>query len=179
LEMLPAVAVRVAVCVPGTVAATVAEKAALVAPAAIETLAGTVTRVLPLVNFALKPPVGAAPLSFTVQVETPAGPRVKGAQVRLLSWIMEITPAAPVAGIEPPDTSAAIVPVIGIVVEVSTAPDATVNVAVANMPSLSTFEFKPSTTQVVLPTEVEQVMLLPALVAFAAAETATLEMSDE
>jgi hypothetical protein len=85
LATLPALAVRIAVCAPGTVEATVAEKAAVVAPAAIETLAGTVTSVLPLVNFTLKPAVGAAALSFTVHVETPAGPRVKGAQVRLLS----------------------------------------------------------------------------------------------
>jgi hypothetical protein len=82
LTMLPAVAVRVAVCALGTLAATVAEKAAVVAPAAIETLAGTVTRGLPLVNFTLKPPVGAAALRFTVHVETAPGPRVKGAQVR-------------------------------------------------------------------------------------------------
>jgi hypothetical protein len=92
---------------------------------------------------------------------------------------MEIVPGAPVAGIVPPDTSAAMVPVTAIGVDVSTAPDAIVSVAVANMPSLSTFEFTPYTTQVVLPTEVEQVTLLPALVAFAAAEMITLEMSDE
>jgi hypothetical protein len=143
LAVLPAVAVMVAVCVLGTLGATVAEKAAVVAPAAIETLAGTVTRTLPLANITLKPPVGAAPLSFTVHVETPAGPRVKGAQVRLVNCVIEIVPAAPVAGIAPPDPSAAIVPVAGIVVEASTAPDATVNVAVANRPSLSTFELMP------------------------------------
>jgi hypothetical protein len=92
---------------------------------------------------------------------------------------MEIVPAAPVAGIVPPETSTAIVPVTGIVVEVSTAPNATVNVAVANIPSPSTFELTPYTTQVVLPTAVAQDTLLPALVAFAAAVTTTVEMSAE
>jgi len=58
-------AVRVAVCAVVT-EATVAVKEALVAPAAMVTLAGTVTALLLLASATVSPPVGAAPDRVTV-----------------------------------------------------------------------------------------------------------------
>ncbi len=66
-----ALAVNVAVCVVLT-AETVAEKPAVVAPAATVTAAGTVTAELLLARLTLKPPLGAAALSATVQESVPA-----------------------------------------------------------------------------------------------------------
>lgn len=67
----PAVAVKTAVWAELT-AATVAEKPALVAPAATVTLGGTDTAELPLASPTLNPPVGAAVVSVTVQESVPA-----------------------------------------------------------------------------------------------------------
>ena len=67
----PALAVRVAVCAELTVE-TVAEKLALVAPAATVTVAGNVTAVLLLARFTAKPPVAAAAFRDTVQLSVPA-----------------------------------------------------------------------------------------------------------
>lgn len=50
---------------------TVAEKLALVAPAATVTEAGTVTEALLLVRFTANPPLAAAAFSVTVQVSVP------------------------------------------------------------------------------------------------------------
>ena len=52
--------------------ATVAEKLALVAPAATVTEAGTVTEELVLARPTANPPLGAAALSDTVQASVPA-----------------------------------------------------------------------------------------------------------
>jgi hypothetical protein len=51
---------------------TVAEKLALVAPAATVTVAGTVTAALLLARFTAKPPLAAAALRLTVQTSVPA-----------------------------------------------------------------------------------------------------------
>jgi len=51
---------------------TVAEKLVVVAPAATVTEAGTVTEVLLLLRLTVKPPVGAAVFSETVQASEPA-----------------------------------------------------------------------------------------------------------
>jgi len=67
----PALAVTVAVAELET-EATVAVKAALVAPAATVTLAGTVTELLLLARLTLTPPVGAAVFRLTVQASVPA-----------------------------------------------------------------------------------------------------------
>jgi len=70
-EAPPALAVSVAVCAVLT-AVTVAENAALVAPAAIVTVAGTVAAELLLDRLATNPPLGAAPFRLTVQLSVPA-----------------------------------------------------------------------------------------------------------
>jgi hypothetical protein len=67
---LPALAVKVTVCA-GLTAETVAEKLAVVAPAATMAVAGTVTAELLLARLTVKPPLGAAALSATVQVSIP------------------------------------------------------------------------------------------------------------
>lgn len=64
--------------------AAVAVKAAVVAEAATVTLEGTVRLALLLAKVTLDPPVGAAPLSVTVQVLVPAPVNDAGLQVRLL-----------------------------------------------------------------------------------------------
>jgi len=69
-EMLPSLAVRVAVCVVPT-AETVAVKPALVALAGTVTVAGTVTAALLLDKFTLRPALGAAAFSVTVQASVP------------------------------------------------------------------------------------------------------------
>jgi len=69
-EALPALAVSVAVCVVLT-AETVAENAALAAPAATVTVAGTVTAELLLAKLTANPPLGAAPFSETVHASVP------------------------------------------------------------------------------------------------------------
>jgi hypothetical protein len=67
----PAVAERVTVCAALT-DETVAEKLALVAPAATVTEAGTETAALLLERFTVNPPVAAAVLRDTVHVSVPA-----------------------------------------------------------------------------------------------------------
>lgn len=69
-EMPPAVAVSVTACGPLT-ADTVAEKLALVAPAATVTDDGTLTSELLLARFTRKPPLGAAVFNVTVHVSVP------------------------------------------------------------------------------------------------------------
>ena len=65
-------------------AATVALKVALLCPALIFTLAGTVTLVLLLASVTLVALAGAVPM-VTVQMEAPGPVTLAGAQVRLLS----------------------------------------------------------------------------------------------
>ena len=85
LTVLPALAVTIAVCEVGTVAATEAENPALTAPAATVTLAGTVRYALLLAKETTNPPVSAAELNVTVHAETPAGVRLEGTHARLVS----------------------------------------------------------------------------------------------
>jgi hypothetical protein len=59
----------------------VALKVAVLAPAAIVTDAGTVSKALLLASVTVDPPVGAALLRVTVHVLTPLGPRLVGLQV--------------------------------------------------------------------------------------------------
>jgi hypothetical protein len=70
-ETLPAVAVNVTACAEVT-DATVAVNPALVALAGTVTVAGTVTDELLLDRLTLKPPLGAAEVSVTVQASVPA-----------------------------------------------------------------------------------------------------------
>jgi len=70
-------AVSTGVCVLATVPA-VAVKAPVVAPAATVTLAGTVRLALLLLSVTTEPPVGAAPLSVTVQALVPGPVKAAG-----------------------------------------------------------------------------------------------------
>jgi len=85
LTVLPALAVTIAVCEVGTVAATEAENPALTAPAATVPLAGTVRYVLLLAKATANPPVSAAELNVTVHAETPPGLTLEGVHVRPVS----------------------------------------------------------------------------------------------
>jgi hypothetical protein len=69
-ELVPSVAVNVAACAVLT-EATVAVKMVLLVPVGTLTEAGTVTDELLLERLTLTPPLGAAPLSVTVQVSVP------------------------------------------------------------------------------------------------------------
>jgi hypothetical protein len=97
--MPPAVAVSVAVCAVLT-AEMLAEKLALVAPAATVTEDGTVTAVELLDRVTAWPPVGAAAFSVTVQLSVAAPVSEALAQVRPLgmAWpvplrvIVEVVP---------------------------------------------------------------------------------------
>jgi hypothetical protein len=62
------------------VAAAVAPKAAVAAPAATVTVAGTMSEMLLLESVTEEPPVGAAWVSVTVQALTALWPRVVGMQ---------------------------------------------------------------------------------------------------
>jgi len=63
----------------------VAVKVPVVAPAATVTLPGTVTLELLLDKPTLAPPVGAAALSVTVQLEAPGETTLAGLQLTLLT----------------------------------------------------------------------------------------------
>jgi hypothetical protein len=82
---LAALAVTIAVCDVGTVAATEAENPALTAPETTVTLAGTVRYVLLLAKETTNPPVSATELNVTVHAETPEGVRLAGVHVRPVS----------------------------------------------------------------------------------------------
>lgn len=79
------VAVSVTVVAVVTLVA-VAVKLALLAPAAISTVAGTVTAVELLCRFTFSPPVGAAPFSVTVHASVAVPVKVPLAQVNEESW---------------------------------------------------------------------------------------------
>jgi hypothetical protein len=64
--------------------ATVAVNPTVVAPAVAVTLAGTVALALLLDSVTGRPPLGAAPLSVTVQAEVPGAFTLVGLQVTLL-----------------------------------------------------------------------------------------------
>jgi hypothetical protein len=80
-ELLPKVAVSVAVWPLVNVAPAVALKVAVAAPAATVTDDGTVSKVLLLFNVTLTPPAGAAAFNVTVHLLTPLGLRLVGLQV--------------------------------------------------------------------------------------------------
>jgi hypothetical protein len=82
-ELLPKVAVMVAVWLLAIKAAAVALKFAVVAPAATVTEAGIVSEVLLLDSVTVDPPVGAVCVSVTVHALTALCPRVVGAQARV------------------------------------------------------------------------------------------------
>lgn len=67
-------------------AATVAEKAPVVWPAATVTLLGTVTAVLLLASATVAPPEGAGADKVTVQLEEPGAFTVPGEQLSAVGW---------------------------------------------------------------------------------------------
>jgi hypothetical protein len=79
-ELLPRVAVTVALWLLVMEAAAVALKVAVVAPAATVTDAGTVSEVLPLASVTVEPPAGAVWVTVTVQVLIALCPRLVGLQ---------------------------------------------------------------------------------------------------
>jgi hypothetical protein len=81
-ELLPRVAVTVALCLLAIEAAAVALNVAVVAPAATVTDAGTVSEALLLASVTLAPPVGVAELKITVQLEAALVITFTGLQVR-------------------------------------------------------------------------------------------------
>jgi len=82
-ELLPRVAVTIALWLPAKEAAAVALKVAVLAPTGTVTEAGTVSETLLLAKVTLEPPVGAAWVRVTVQVPTALGPRLAGLQATL------------------------------------------------------------------------------------------------
>jgi hypothetical protein len=75
-ELLPSVAVTIALWLLARPAAAVALKVAVVVPAATLTDAGTLSEALLLASVTLNPPVGALWVSVTAHVLTPPGPRM-------------------------------------------------------------------------------------------------------
>ena len=86
---------------PLETAATVAVKFAVVAPAAIVTLAGTVTLVLLLASETLAPPVKAAALRVTVQFDEPGDATLDGLQETPLSTGVTASAKLNAAGFAP------------------------------------------------------------------------------
>jgi hypothetical protein len=85
-ELLPRVAVRVALWLLAIEAAAVAPKVAAVAPAATVTDAGRVSEVLLLASVTLEPPAGAAWVKVTVQMLVALCPRLVGLQAKPEIW---------------------------------------------------------------------------------------------
>jgi hypothetical protein len=100
-ELLPRVAVTVAVWLLAIEAAAAALNAAVMAPAATVTEAGTVSEALLLASVTLDPPVGADWVSVTVQVLAALWPRLVGLHAtvetrtgasRLMEAVCELLP---------------------------------------------------------------------------------------
>jgi hypothetical protein len=163
-------------------AATVAVKAALDAPAAIVTLAGTVALELLLERATANPPAGAGALSPTLQAEVPGALTLAGAHERLLRppcVPMVMVPPVPDEEIVFPaalEVPAALTPTG---VEPAAADEVMLNAAVARRPSPITLLFMPNTTQVVLPLALEHDTFFPAAVAAPPAVTLTAVMTED
>ena len=125
---------------------------ALLAPAGTVTLPGSVTLALLSDSVTANPPIGAAPLSATVQVDVPGAFTLAGAQDRLLNvaggggWMTVIVPPVPEPGIFSapglaPRTSLIVTGTVALLV-----PAAIVNAIVATVP-LGITEVPPYSTQ--------------------------------
>jgi hypothetical protein len=104
-ELLPSVAVTVALWLLTIDAAAVALKVAVVDPAATVTAAGTVSNALLLARVTLEPPAGAVCVSVTVQVLTALCPKLVGLHAtpgtrtganRLIGIVCELPPSVAV-----------------------------------------------------------------------------------
>jgi hypothetical protein len=154
-------------------------KVLLVCPAATVTLEGTVRFVLLLESETANPPLGAAPLSDTVQEVLPGVLMVALVQLRLLSETddtgREIEPATALEGIEVPSAFVATTLVSWMDIGLVDGFAAIWKVATATGPSAITVLLNPTMRQL-FP---EQERDFPALFVDAPATTVTPVMSEE
>jgi hypothetical protein len=163
---------------------TVAVNFPLADPTLIEKLAGTVIALFELDVDTVSPPVGAAALSVTVQLDVPGaftgeGEHETAVGVTACGCGIVTVPLDPVDGILLPLASVETVPVSDNCVDVSVVFDAMVTVACATTPFAITVVLRPNAMQVRLPLTGEQETLLPAAVAADPATTEMLDMSVE
>jgi hypothetical protein len=147
-EVLPSVAVTVALWLLVIVLDAVAMNFAVVVPAATVTEAGTVSEVLLLDSATLDPPVGAAEFRVTVQLEEAPGIRLPGLHVIDEKGETETETVAPVPAtdITLPVGSTPIG--LAMVIAVVPAVGASVSCTVAATPEAIVFVFDPVRTQV-------------------------------
>jgi len=144
----------------------VAMNVAVVADAATVTEDGTVRVVFVLLNVTTAPPVGAALVSVTVQVELPELLKVAGEQAKEETPVEVVAPVTVPLATEtaidlPPLADAALLVML---IAVLVAPDATVRFAVATVPFAIMAAFKPEATQLYLPVPAKHTNVLPAAV---------------
>jgi len=150
----------------------------------IEKLAGTVIALFELDVDTVSPPVGAVPLSVTLQLDVPGAFTGEGEHetpvgVTACGCGMVTVPLDPDDGMLLPLPSDETVPVSDNCVDVSLVFDATVTVACATTPLAITVVLRPNTMQVTPPLTGEQETLLPAAVDADPATTEMLDMSVE
>jgi hypothetical protein len=125
---------------------TVAVKTALEAPAATDTVAGTLAAALLLASVTVRPDV-VTPLNVTVQVEVPGAVTVAGLQDSPLTvgatLTIVIAPLLADPGTDSPAGDDTLTPVTWIDAEGSGAPGAITNVAFARLPPPMTVLFIP------------------------------------
>jgi hypothetical protein len=148
----------------------------------IEKFAGTAIALFELDVDTVKPPVGAAALSVTVQLDVPGAFTGEGEQetavgVTACGCGIVTVPLDPDDGMLLPLPSDETVPVSDNCVDVSLVFDATVTVACATTPLAITVVLRPNTMQVTPPLTGEQERLLFAAVLADPATTEMLEMS--
>jgi hypothetical protein len=146
----------------------VALKVAVVAPAATVTEAETGSRALLLDKATAVPPVGAGPLSVTVQFVLFDAANVVGVHAREVSVGTEVpgpvtTPPVPVTAMVLPEGEAATAFVIPM--DVLMTPEAMVRFTTAMLPFEIVVAFMPDIRQVYPPELETQLRVLPALVA--------------
>jgi hypothetical protein len=146
-ELLPRVAVTVALWLLAIEAAAVALNVAVVAPAATVTEAGTVSEALLLASVTLDPPVGAVVFKVTVQLATAPGFRLPGLHMRdemAGTVTIALAPADTVSPLPVASTPTGLFIVIAVV----TALAASVNWMLATTPEAIVLVFNPDSRQV-------------------------------
>jgi hypothetical protein len=150
-ELLPRVAVTLALWLLTIEAAAVALNVAVVAPAATVADAGTVSEALLLANVTLDPPVGAAEVKVTVQLEATLALRFTGLQVT--DEMVGTTMLPPVPMTVSPVPVASTPTVLVMIIAVVTALFGTANWMMAATPEAIVFVFSPVSRQVIEPDE--------------------------